>query len=265
MAGGGAAVYFVRRLVRDVILVHIGSMSNLFAAAGWMLAQLTTHPQVLARVRAGEPGLLRAVRPRVHPPRTALDHAPGSAHPTHRDRRTSHVLGAGRRPGQGFCSRSRTPLPTPGLDTYDPDRWARRRLRDEAVLPARRAGHHLRPRRPHLPGPALLAGGDVHVRRAVLHHLQSGAHFADVAPLPVPDRRRRPVGRAVRGVVPASTGPHLARLTRPRAGLLRPDGERRRRAQAPCRSGHHPARRDDFQPAPTPHGRRHPTRGRPAS
>ena len=25
----------------------------------------------------------------------------------------------------------------PGLDTYDPDRWARRRLRDEAELPAR--------------------------------------------------------------------------------------------------------------------------------
>jgi cytochrome P450 len=42
---------------RDVILVHLASMSNLFAATGWMLGHLALHPDVLERVRAGEPGL----------------------------------------------------------------------------------------------------------------------------------------------------------------------------------------------------------------
>ena len=44
-------------IARDVILVHLASMSNLFAAAGWMLGQLALHPSVLARLRTGEPGL----------------------------------------------------------------------------------------------------------------------------------------------------------------------------------------------------------------
>src|SRR5205823_3151894 len=45
-------------IARDVILVHLASMSNLFAASGWMLGQLALRPDVLARVRAGESGLL---------------------------------------------------------------------------------------------------------------------------------------------------------------------------------------------------------------
>ena len=45
-------------IARDVILVHLASMSNLFAAAGWMLGQLALHPAVLERVRCGEPGLV---------------------------------------------------------------------------------------------------------------------------------------------------------------------------------------------------------------
>ncbi len=36
---------------RDVILVHIASMSNMFAALGWSLVHLVEHPEVLARVR----------------------------------------------------------------------------------------------------------------------------------------------------------------------------------------------------------------------
>ena len=36
-------------IARDVILVHLASMSNLFAASGWMLGQLVLHPDVLAR------------------------------------------------------------------------------------------------------------------------------------------------------------------------------------------------------------------------
>ena len=47
-------------IARDVILVHLASMSNLFAASGWMLGQLVLHPDVSARVRAGEAGCSNA-------------------------------------------------------------------------------------------------------------------------------------------------------------------------------------------------------------
>lgn len=39
---------------RDVILVHIGSMSNMFAALGWSLVHLVEDPDVLARLQPQE-------------------------------------------------------------------------------------------------------------------------------------------------------------------------------------------------------------------
>ncbi len=123
-------------IARDVILVHIGSMSNLFAAAGWMLAQLATHPDVLARVRADEPGLLE---------RCALEStrlgqrsimlravlAPTSVTDEHH----TYAVPAGAQIATLLPLTNTTAAP--GLDAYDPDRWARRRLKDEAELPAR--------------------------------------------------------------------------------------------------------------------------------
>ena len=38
----------------DVALIHIASMSNLFAALGWVIIDLLTHPDELAEVRAGD-------------------------------------------------------------------------------------------------------------------------------------------------------------------------------------------------------------------
>ena len=43
-----------RGVALDVALVHVASMSNLFAALGWMLIDLLGHPDELARVRAGD-------------------------------------------------------------------------------------------------------------------------------------------------------------------------------------------------------------------
>ena len=46
----------VRRvgIAHDVALIHIASMSNLAAALGWALADLTQHPDVLARILDGD-------------------------------------------------------------------------------------------------------------------------------------------------------------------------------------------------------------------
>jgi cytochrome P450 len=123
-------------VARDVILVHLGSMSNLFAALGWTIVHLLLHPEVQARVRAGEVGLLE---------RCALEST--------RLGQRSIMLRTVLRPttvtdetatfalDRGTVVATFLPLTNtsslPGLDAYDPDRWQRRRLRDEDRLAAR--------------------------------------------------------------------------------------------------------------------------------
>lgn len=45
-------------IARDVVLVHMGSMSNLFAASAWTLIQLLDRPPLVNAIRAGDDGLL---------------------------------------------------------------------------------------------------------------------------------------------------------------------------------------------------------------
>jgi cytochrome P450 len=45
-------------IARDVVLVHMGSQSNLFAANAWTLIHLLQRPDLLAAVRAGDAALL---------------------------------------------------------------------------------------------------------------------------------------------------------------------------------------------------------------
>jgi cytochrome P450 len=46
------------QVARDLILIHMGSQSNLYAALAWTLVNLLLHPEAMARVRAGEDGVL---------------------------------------------------------------------------------------------------------------------------------------------------------------------------------------------------------------
>ncbi len=123
-------------IARDVILVHLASMSNLFAASGWMLGQLVLHPDVLARVHDGEPGLVErcALESTRLGQRSVMLRAVLAPVEVRDEHHTSRVS-----PGAQIA----TLLPltnttaAAGLERYDPDRWTRRRLRDEAALPAR--------------------------------------------------------------------------------------------------------------------------------
>jgi len=45
---------------RDVVMIHMGSQSNLFAAMGWTLVNVLAHPEVAAAVRAGDTALLES-------------------------------------------------------------------------------------------------------------------------------------------------------------------------------------------------------------
>ncbi len=46
------------QVARDLILIHMGSQSNLYAALAWTLVNLLLHPDAMSRVRANEDGLL---------------------------------------------------------------------------------------------------------------------------------------------------------------------------------------------------------------
>lgn len=46
------------QVARDVMLLHMGAQSNLYAALAWTLVNLLLHPELLARVAAGDETLL---------------------------------------------------------------------------------------------------------------------------------------------------------------------------------------------------------------
>ena len=123
-------------IARDVILVHLASMSNLFAASGWMLGQLALHPEVLGRVRAGERGLLEhcALESIRLGQRSVMLRA--VLRPTTvRDEHHSYDVAPGTQIATLLPLTNTSAMP--GLADYDPDRWRRRRLADEHRLPAR--------------------------------------------------------------------------------------------------------------------------------
>ena len=125
-------------IAHDVVLLHIATMTNLFAALGWTLAQLVLHPEVLSRVAAGDRQLLercalestrigqRSVMMRTVMNEIEID-----------DGTTRYTLAPGVILATMLALTNTTAAP--GLERYDPDRWDGRRLRDEAALPTREA------------------------------------------------------------------------------------------------------------------------------
>ena len=122
----------------DVVLLHIATMTNLFAALGWTLAQVLLHPSDCDA---------RACALEVDPARAS-----------------------GRSCCARCCARSSSPATTveprrADRDDASGDQRARRRRRTtrtvaRPVAAPRRRGHDVRARRPSLPGAAVLDLGD---------------------------------------------------------------------------------------------------------
>ena len=122
-------------VARDVVLTHLGSMSNLFAALGWTIVDLLAHPSVAAEVAGGDAKLAE---------RCALE----STRLAQRSIMLRFVLSdvavetesATYAVPAGATVATLLPLTNttagPGLGEYDPGRWQGRRLRDASSLPA---------------------------------------------------------------------------------------------------------------------------------
>ena len=123
-------------IARDVVLVHLGSMSNLFAALGWLLVDVLGRPELLAAVRGGDAELAE---------RCAMESI--------RVAQRSIMLRAVVRPcvvadetheyavDRGVTIATLLPLTNcaagTDLASYDPERWSRRRLRTDRLPAAR--------------------------------------------------------------------------------------------------------------------------------
>jgi len=119
----------------DVALIHVASMSNLFAALGWALVDLLDHPDARERVVAGdrawtEACALESVRLAQRSIMARYAVAPITLDVGD----TSYAVPVG--------TTVATLLPltnassAPGLDAWDPTRWKGRRLADTSTLAA---------------------------------------------------------------------------------------------------------------------------------
>jgi cytochrome P450 len=121
---------------RDVMLIHMGAQSNLYAALAWALVDLLLRPDLLARVRRGDDALLeRCANESIRMAQrsitlrcvlSALDMDDGA--------RVYRLA-----PGvmiTTMLSLTNTSA-APGLERFDPEHYEGRRLSDRVALPAR--------------------------------------------------------------------------------------------------------------------------------
>jgi cytochrome P450 len=125
-------------IARDVVLLHVATMTNLFAALGWTLALLATHPAALERVRTGD----ASYRERCALEAIRLGQCSVILRTVLRDieiddGKALYRVQRGVTLATMLALTNTTSLP--GFDTFDPDRWDGRRLRAESSLPAREA------------------------------------------------------------------------------------------------------------------------------
>jgi cytochrome P450 len=125
-----------RGVAGDVVLLHIATMTNLFAALGWTLAMLLLHPEARGRVEAGDrPFLERCELEAIRLGQRSIMMRSVIAPCSIADGDRTYAL----EPGTILA----TMLPVtnhtaaPGFDAFEPDRWDGRRLRDEDALGAR--------------------------------------------------------------------------------------------------------------------------------
>ena len=182
-------------IARDVVLVHLGSMSNLFAALGWYLIDVATRPEILDAVRTGDRDLTEraAMESLRMSQRSVMMRAVSK--PCEIDDGTTTY-----RVARGATLATLLPLTNcsgDDLARFDPDRWQRRRLRPDRVPASRELvttfghGPHTCPAQPF----------SLAVMTAVVTDLVLTYDLTprfDVAPVPVPGQ----IGGIARSATP---------------------------------------------------------------
>jgi cytochrome P450 len=124
------------QVARDVMIIHMGAQSNLYAALAWTLVNLLLRPELLARVAAGDDALLeRCANESIRIAQNSLTlrqvMKPIEVH----DGRVAYHLSPGTFLAT-MLSLNNTSA-APGLDRFDPDHYEGRRLAPGVPLAAR--------------------------------------------------------------------------------------------------------------------------------
>lgn len=188
-----------RGIARDVVLVHMGSQSNLFAAMAWTLVHLLERPALLEAVRAGDDALLERC-----------------AHETIRLRQRSIVLRRILEPCELVDETTRWQLEpglslatmmsvtnttaAPGLDRFDPENYRGPLFQRTKEIAGRELvttfGHGAH----YCPAARFSISAIRIATRALLERFELEARFRDPAPL------RRQIGGVARADRPCRVG-----------------------------------------------------------
>jgi cytochrome P450 len=123
-------------IARDVIVIHLGAQSNLYAALAWTLVNLLLHPEALARVRAGDDAFLeRCAYESIRLAQRSLTLRQVMRPLDFDDGRAKYRLA----PGVLIATMLSltNPSAAPGLDRFDPDHYEGRSPARRLALPAR--------------------------------------------------------------------------------------------------------------------------------
>ena len=194
---------------RDVIVIHMGSQSNLYAALAWTLINLLQRPDLMARVRDGDDALLDQC-------------ANESIRMAQRSITLRQVLAPIDVPSGGTTYRlepgvllttmlaNHNTTAAPGLDRFDPDHYQGRRLAPEVAARHQGDGEHLRPRRPLVPGGPILDLCHPHLGPRAARSLRARAAVHHRVTPQAADRRGGPGGATLPGALPVPLSPTLA-------------------------------------------------------
>lgn len=180
---------------RDVMVIHMGAQSNLYAALAWTLVNLLRRPALLARVRAGDDGLLEQC-------------ANESIRMAQRSITLRYVMspldfddGARTyRLASGVMITTMLPVTNtsaaPGLERFDPGHYEGRRLSPRVGLPARELVSTFGHGRHACPAQRFSISAIRIAVRALVEAYELTPRFTDVQP------RRRQIGGVARAAAP---------------------------------------------------------------
>lgn len=121
-------------IARDLVLIHLGSLSNLYAALSWTLVNLLLHPDLLARVRDGDDTLLeQCANESIRIAQRSITLRQVLRPVDIDDGRQTYRAGPGTFLATMLSVTNTTAAP--GLSAFDPDHYLQRRLTVE--LPAK--------------------------------------------------------------------------------------------------------------------------------
>ncbi len=121
---------------RDVMLIHMGAQSNLFAALAWTLVNLLLHPEHLEPVAAGDDALLeQCANESIRLAQRSITLREVLRPIEIRDERASYRIAPGALVATMLSVTNASAAP--GLEGFDPRHYQGRRLAPEVALPAR--------------------------------------------------------------------------------------------------------------------------------